>query len=1725
MLIDISTYALQPLREDAEFVVYRGSRDREPSHILVCAPASEQPAASILRRIEHEYDLRSRIETLRVARPLALVRERARTVLVLEDPGGELLARHLGRPLDLTLFLRVAIGLSSAVGRLHEQDMVHKDIRPANILADRVSGQVWLTGFGIASHLPRERQPPEPPESIAGTLPYMAPEQTGRMNRSIDTRSDLYSVGVTLYEMLTGTLPFSASDPVEWFHCHIARQPVPPAKLRNEVPETLSAIVMKLLSKAAEERYQTAGGLEADLRKCLADWNSFGRIEPFVPGAHDASDRLLIPEKLYGRDRDSSELLEAFNRVATRGTPELVLVFGDAGVGKSSLVLELHKAIIVQRGIFISGKFDQQKRDVPYATLVQALQTLVRQVLSKNAVELARWRNDILDGLGHNARLVANLVPELELVIGKQADVPELPAAETQNLFRSVFRAFLGVFARKEHPLVLFLDDLQWLDRATLILIEELVTHPDLRYVLLIGAYRESEVSPSHPLMLALDSIRKTGGFVRTIALAPLSLGDVGHLIADSLHQELIGVEPLARLVHAKTAGNPFFTIQFLTALAEEHLLKLDRSTAIWRYDTDRIRAAPSTDNVIDLVVRKLNRLSANTLELLKQLACLGNSADAATLSLVRGRSEQETELDFWEAIRDGFVVHSAGSYHFVHDRVREAAYSLISEEIRILEHLRIGRLLMARLSADETVENVFDVVNHLNRGAALISDLTEKQRVAELNLRAAKRAKASTAYRAACGYFSAAMTLFGPEYWNSRYDLAFSQSLEHAECEFLSGDYDAADMLSSKLLDKANSKTDKATVYCLRINLLYMKSEHSRAVNSAFECLRMLGIEMANQPSTSDVQAECRTVLRSLGDRPIESLIDLPRMNDPEMHAAMRVLSVMYGPAFTTDKNLCHSCACHMAKITLTYGITDASAYGLALFGRVLGPLLGRYHEGYLLGKVGVDLTEKYGFIAYKAKNHFMTALSAIWIEPITAAIEMLEVASRVGVETGDLVCMCYSHTHLVPFLLIRGDCLDEIAHEVEKRLDLLRNSNSLDGADTVLSQQQFIRCMQGQTIKFSSFDDSHFDEVAYEGHLAAEPGWATMTCWHWILKLQAEFLSGHYEQAVAMAERAKALLWASVGCIQLLDYHYYAALSIAALYETTPTHKRSELREALDRHVAQLRDWAEHCSVTFKDRYALVSAEVARIEGRDLDAMRLYQQAIEIARDNGFVQNEAIANEVAARFYLDHGFETIGYTYLRNARSCYMRWGAHAKAKHLEEVYPLLCEQTAGALTTLGAAIEQLDLTTVVRALQAVSREIDRAKLIETIMAIALQHAGAEAGLLFLPRGQEQEIAAEAKTCGNTVKVLFPQALSMLPPFPESILRYVARTQESVILDDACSTNSFSDDPYVLQRRPRSVLCLPLVQSRELIGVLYLENNLAPRVFTPHRLAVLELLASQAAISLKNSLLYADLQQENRDRRKAEEELRQSTAEINRLQEEMRQGSRAIMMGELTASLAHEVNQPLAAILNNAQAARRLLAAKKPQLHEIRECLDDIVQDDSRAIETIRNVRALFQRGEVETSPVDFARLMQDVERIVRFDAEAKNITVRLALPDYVPTIVGNRTQLLQALINLILNGFDAICQNEDGPREVHLIVSQREPEWLNVAVRDTGAGVDLAIMPLLFDAFFTTKPNGMGMGLSIVRSIIENHGGRLWATRNPDRGVTLEFSLPVASGGAGD
>src|SRR5262245_56499946 len=1434
---------LSPLRKDDEFVLYRA---HDPSHrdgrsFLVLAPVAARPTVRTLSKIEREYSLRAELDSAWAVRPVAPTEYQGQPALVLEDPGGELPAGLLIQPMTIAAFLRVAAGVATALGRVHERGLIHKDLRPANVLVNSETGEVWLLGFGIASRVPRERQPPEPPSVIAGTLPYMAPEQTGRMNRSIDSRSDLYSLGITLYEMLTGSLPFIASDPMEWVHCHIARQPRTPRDRLPGVPAPVSAIVMKLLAKTAETRYQTAAGVESDLRRCLAEWESQGRVEDFELGQLDASDRLLIPEKLYGRETEIETLLDAFDRVVAGSRPELVLVSGYSGIGKSSVVNELHKPLVPPRGLFASGKFDQYKRDIPYATLAQAFQSLIRPLLTKSQAELSKWRDALHNALDPNGQLIVDLVPELRLLIGEQPPVPELPPRDAQARFQLVFRRFISVFARPEHPLALFLDDLQWLDAATLDLMEDLLTRPDVKHVMLIGAYRDNEVDASHPLMRKLEAIRQAGAILQDIVLAPLTREHLTRLVADSLRCEPERGIPLAQLIHDKTAGNPCFAIQFVSTLAEEALLTFDHGGGRWSWDLSRIQAKGYTDNVVDLMVRKLSRLPAETQNALQQLACLGNSAEFAMLRMVHQDPDEELHRPLWEAVRAGLIFRSEDSYRFLHDRVQEAAYSLIPQELRPEVHLRIGRLLAAHTPPEELEDRIFEIVNQLNRGSHLITSTKERERVAELNLIAGRRAKTSTAYASALVYLGAGRALLAEETWDSNYELIFPIEYLMAECELLTANMVGSESRLSMLAQRAKHDHDIAIVTRLRLTLYTTSDRSDRGVEACLEYLRGVGTDWPLRPTRDEVRREYDRIWSLVGSRQIEELIDLPLMTNPDVLDVLDVLTELVTPAYYCDENLSSLVICRMVNLSLEHGNSDASCFAYVWFAIIAGPRFGNYKDGFRFGRLGYELVEKRGLKRYEARTYMCFGNIAMpWTKHARSGRDLVRRAFDAANRVGDLTFAAYSCNQLVTNLLTVGDSLAEVQPEAETGLAFAEKARFGLVVDVIVAQLGLIRTLRGFTPTFGSFTAQGFDELQFEQHLASNPTLALSEFWYLARKVQARCLAGDYASAVKASLRAHQLLWTSPSQFETAEFRFYGALSHAASWDSAFPDQKQRHFEALADHYRQLEIWAEHCPENFENRAALVGAEIARIEGRDLEAMRLYEKAIRSAHANAFVHNEAVAYEFAARFYAARGLATIADTYLRNARSCYLRWGADGKVRQLDQMHPYLREEPASprSTTTIGTSVEQLDLATVVKVSQAMSGEIVLENLIEKLMMIALENACAECTLLFIRGGDEYLLASVCVTGRDTVEVHLRQTVATPSELPKSMLHFVIRAQEIVVLDDASSPNQFSSDEYIRQQRSRSVLCLPLVKQSKLIGVLYLENNLTAHVFNPRRI-----------------------------------------------------------------------------------------------------------------------------------------------------------------------------------------------------------------------------------------------------------------------------------------------
>jgi PAS domain S-box-containing protein len=1824
---------LEILSEDSGLIFGRGWREGPGGRhedVLIVFPAAEQPPPTTLDRLAHEYSFKDELDRTCSVQPLALVQDRGRTILVLEHPGGELLSGLLGTPMEVGLFLRLAVGIATALGKVHKQRLIHKDIKPANILVNTASGEVRFTGFGIASRLARERQSVEPPELIAGTLAYMAPEQTGRINRAIDSRSDIYSLGVTLYEMLTGSLPFAASDPMEWVHCHIARRAHPPGERAHGIPDVLSSIVMKLLAKTVEERYQTARGVEADLRRCLTEWQVHGYIEPFPLAERDTSDQLLIPEQLYGRAREIATLLASFDRVVTQGKTELVLVSGYSGVGKSSVVNELHRALVPPRGLFASGKFDQYKRDIPYATLAQAFQRLIRPILAKGEADLARWRETLLHALEPHGALIVDLVPELKLIVGEQEPVSELPAADARRRFHSLLRCFIGVFARPEHPLALFLDDLQWLDAATLDLLEDLLTQESVPHLLLIGAYRDNEVDASHPLMRRLTSIKTAGkSSVEEITLGPLNAQHVSRLIADALHCGTDQVRDLAQLILQKTDGNPFFINQFLSTLTDEGLIAFDSVHARWSWDLKRIRAKGYTDNVADLMIGKLVRLPAGTQQALQQLACLGNIATTAKLAVVHDTTEQELHARLLEARRQELVDFLESSYRFVHDRVHEAAYALIPTERRAAMHLRIARILVAHATPGKLDEVIFEIVNQFNRASSLVTAPEERAQLAEFNLLAAKRAEGSSAYISALNYLTTGVALLTEDSWERRHELRFELELVRAHCELASGKIAEAEERLRNLSVRAVTTRERVAVACLQVDLYQGIDRSDEAVSVGLRSLRHLGVDFSERPTEADARRAYDSIWTRLGSRAIEDLINLPLMRDPDSLAAVDLLIRVAIPAHYFDS--CHLFAvivCTAVRLGLERGHCDASCIAYAQLG-TLATHFGQFDAGYRFGRLGCELVERPGFQRFQARTFETFGFAVPWTRHVRKGREFLVRGFDLANRIGETTFAGYACGQLTTNYLMAGDPLIEIQEQAEHGLAFARRVGfaTIDG--WILGQVGLIRSLRGLTTRLGSFDDNVFSESDLERNLAGKPALALPECWYYIRKLQARFLAGEYVDALQAASRAQPMVAGTLSLLEVVEYHFYDALCHAAVYDSASVEDRRYHRARLLEHLEKLDTWGFHCPENFGNRAALIKAEAARIEGRNADAMLLYEQAISSAREHGFVQNEGVACEVTARFCTARGFETAADAYLRKAKDCYLRWGADGKVRQLDRLYPhLTAPEGQRSAAIFGSPPQHLDVASVVKASQALSSEIVLPKLIEHLMKIAIENAGAERGLLILPSGNEYLIQAEARATGDEIEVAMRKESITPIACPESLVRYVIRTRENVILDDASKPNLFSADDYLRDRHSKSILCLPLVKQQELTGILLFENTLTSHAFTPARIAILELLAAQAAISLENTRLYSDLQEReakirrlvdaniigiltidldgqileandaflqmvgyeredllagrvrwtnsppewregdlarvekvkmtgtlqafekeyfrkdgsrvpalvgvasigetrNRavafvidltERKQAEAALRDAERRNLDAQMQLAHANRIATMGELAASLAHEVNHPIGATLINAETALRWLTTSPPNLDSAMRSINRIITDGKRAADLVSRIRDLAKKAPPQRESLEINEVVLGVIALTRSEMSHSGVLAQTRLTDGLPRIWADRVQLQQVILNLIMNAIEAMSEVAEGSRELAISTGEAEANTLLVAVSDSGHGLPQTNPDRVFEAFFTTKAGGLGMGLSICRSIVEAHGGQLWATPNQPHGAVFCMMLPV-------
>jgi Nif-specific regulatory protein len=1532
-------------------IVYRGQQEEDKKPVIIKTLLDDFPTAADLAALRREYEILKSLQIEGIAKAYALEKYQKSLALILEDKGGETLRnlidfrkQNQGPPStesfttakDFILFLEIAIQLSTILAELHQNHIIHKDINPKNILINLETHQVELIDFSISSRLPREDQKISHPNLLEGTLAYISPEQTGRMNRALDYRTDFYSLGITLYEMLTGQLPFDSTDPLELVHAHIARTPRPPIELNSKIPRMISDIIMKLLSKTAENRYDSAFGLKVDLELCLNQLQSKGQIDVFVPGQHEVSDRFNIPQKLYGREGEIQILMATFDRVC-QGKVELMLVSGYSGIGKTSLINEIHKPIVCQKGYFIHGKFDQLNRIVPYSAIIQAFQELIRQLLTESAEEIQLWKEKLLEALGSNGQIIIEVIPEVELIIGQRPAVPELGPTESQNRFNRVFQKFISVFAKSEHPLVIFLDDLQWADSASLKLIQTLTTNPNIRYLLVLGAYRDNEVSASHPLILTLAEIQKSGAEVSHISLTPLSVFHLTELIADTLKCEKSRSRLLADLVMRKTHGNPFFVTQFLRSLYQENLLEFDYHKGQWQFDINRIESREMTDNVVELMTSKIQKLSDQTQQTLKLAACIGNQFDLNTLSIVNEKPFNKTANELWEAIQEGLILPvgdtadgwlwavdhkqeregdeilitrpqpSITHYKFLHDRVQQAAYDLIPEDRKKEVHLRVGRLMLVKSHGTEREERLFDIVNHLNLSRELLTDQKDRDELAGLNLTAGRKARASTAYKTALSYFCIGRDLLNQGGWTSNYDFTFTLYTELAECEFLCGLFEEAEYHFSFLLEKAQTRLDKARIYDLKIYQYENLTRYAEAIRVGHEALSLFGVSFPYLPEEKQaaLDAELSAIQTLIGNRTIDSLIDLPIMEDPENRMVMKLLSNLHTSCYLVgDKLLTLLNTSKMVRLSLIYGNTPESAHAYVLHAMHIGPIRGDYKSAYEFGLLAMHLNERFPHPGLRAKilMNFSWAVS-IWRRPIADSFTYTQEAFRLANESGFFSDGAFALFNETYFTLLTNRELGALQAVCEANVTYLKRIQMDGFVDAPQVIQHWGLALQGFTESSISLTTTGFSEATYQ---QVHKGHSLFEMFYLIAKLTLLYTFEEYAEACKVAEEAEQIIGDYTGTIWDELRVFYYALVLTALYPGTTAEKRRKTDTILSDLNKRLAWWAENSPYNFRSQHLIVSAEIARVQGRDPEAVTLYEAAIETTTDQECPRERALANELYAKFWQNRGQERIAAVFMTEAQYHYTQWGAAAKVKDLQGKYPdLLSRQVLETLTsspliqaTTYTKASILDVATVLKAAQAISGEIVLEKLLEKLMKIVIENAGAQKGLLIQEKEGKNFIQAQGWTDKLEVKIPHPvptqssQALLLdsRQNFSSAIVNYVKRTRESLVIADAGNDGRFANDRYVSQNKPRSILCVPILRQSQLIGILYLENNLIAAAFTPERIEVVQILSSQAAISLENARLYEEMKQEIVQRQRAEKELQRRADEFMALYETTR-------------------------------------------------------------------------------------------------------------------------------------------------------------------------------------------------------------------------------------------
>ena len=1720
-------------------------------------------------RLEFEHSLLNEMNSKNVIRTLGWERLAEGPAIVLEDIGGVSLDRlPSARPLALRDGLTIALGIAEALQEVHTQRIIHKDVNPSNIVWNQDTSAVKLIDFGAACRKsvdPPEACPPNVADIVEGCLDYISPEQTGRTDQALDYRTDFYSLGATLYELLTGHRPFASADPMEIVHAHIARRPEPPGAINPAVPETVSAIILKLMEKRPEDRYQSAFGLKHDLNACLRHLEMGEVPKSFVPGSADLSSRFIVSQKLYGRETEVG-LLMAARRRARLGAFEIALVGGYSGVGKTSLVREIEKPTKAPVGHFVAGKFDPQTTSIPYYAFRQALTALASQLLGQGDDGVEHWRRRLLDALGVNGEAALEVVPELVHIIGPQPPIPALPPQDALNRANLVLRQLIKAFAGGEHPLTVFLDDLQWADPASLQLLVRLSRDTEINHLFIVGTYRDNEVDAAHPLSTAMEDIRDAPVTLTEMTVLPLDHQHVAQLIADSLSLGCDGVSDLTEACTAKTLGNPFFLNQLLRSLHKRGFITFDAVNGRWNWDKDSITAAEISENVIDLMVEKICGFPDTTRSALKFAACIGVQFDLDTLAALCGRSIEETAGTLSDLAADSLILPLDGTpydtllrhagrsvvrYQFVHDRVREAASSLIDEAQKTSTRLKIGRLLLDRLTQDQIGERIFEIVNHLNAGIGLLDVPMERLGVAQLNLRAGKKAKASAATSTAFDYIVTGLSLLPEDAWVCHYDLTMALHEEAAEAAYLVHRYDAMEDYLERLMANAVTTLDTARAVELRILAVTASGRLKEAVDIGVAFLEQLGFHYPNPASGEDVAERLRQVQMVLADRSIERLAEMPEMTDPTAQTAMRTLNALAAPAYNAAPELFLCMVFTQVELFVRHGNSADAAVAYSTYALALCAVAEQFDDGDAFGRLAFKVAERFKADHLKARIHLnIYTFVHHRRHHLAETLAPLSEGYRIGLVHGDQLFAALNahvachHRLFTAAHLADAEELMAANHGAIAKLDQ-RAALTWTAIFWQMTQNLMGRAEDPLALVGDAFNEEE------NAHLFEEKNDKTLVFVYHFNKLMISTLLEDQDQAYIHAQLSEKYIHSVIGIVHVPMCRFYATITRLKRLDMAEGDERDALMSAIVAHKAEIERWAESAPMNHAHKTALLEAEIQRVQGEREKAATLYDTAATLASENGYPGEAALANELAGRFYLESGRRKVARLYLGDAVRGYRQWGALAKVRQLEGKYRDLLAQGdewRAAATATGPSShrdisrDQLDLASALKASQAISAEIVLDRLLDSMMRTVMENAGAERGFLIrAPDAGHLHVWVEAEV-GNQTRI----RSNATPPDEEdrlstAIVNYVTATDQSIILKDAANDGLFTSDLYVVENKPKSILCLPLKNRGNLIAVLYLENNLTTDAFTPRHLALLDLLTGQMAISIENAKLYEGLEERVAERtmaleekvgelsrayktvRNAQIQLEAQAVELQNAKEVAEAANRS--KSSFLASISHELRTPLNSILGFSEILRDE-SIGPVGLEMVRDYAASINEGGQHLLGVINDLLDLAKieagRLELEPEPVEIAREIAACVRLVANRATDNGLTLAQApMPD-VPTLVADRRALRQMLFNLLSNAIkftppggsvDISCRPDVGG-------------GIRIAVADTGMGIDAADQASLFKPFARTQDanrrhiEGTGLGLALVKSLIEEHGGRVELSSAPDEGATFTLVFPPSS-----